>query len=271
MTVRANISLADALFAGRGGDQQVKRANAGYFGVPVHLVSKFSLGTPAVADADFLVNAATGNELPNNETVTYTTATDGTTPLDTAAPAPSTITLPDRVSTASVWALDVPRNLVAVVTHQTAVVAMTVTVHGYDQYYRAMSELFTVTAGDASKTVTGKKAFAYVKSIVLTAAGNAEANTLNLGTGSKLGLPYLLTAVGDVLAASLGGVQELVNVSSNATLVVGDATSPATTATGDVRGTCTFNGTLNDTAEAVVWMHVQNPNTAAGLAGVAQV
>ena len=266
------LSTADTNFVGRG----YHPAFANYWerkGVPTTLpVFKAELGAPSVADADFLVKAATGTELPDTETVTYTPATDGTSPLDGAVDT-ATIYPNGAGSATTVWDVrdgaTFGRNLVSVATEDSAVVAMTILISGYDYLMQSMSELHTITATGTSKTATGTKAFAYVESIAITAAGDAEANALNIGTGSVLGLPFALQDKGDILSATIGGVQEQVGVASNLTVVAAVSTT-ATTSTGDVRGTVTFNGTLDGSAECVVWMHVAAPNTAEGLAGVAQ-
>jgi hypothetical protein len=51
--------------------------------------------------------------------------------------------------------------------------------------------------------------------------------------------------------------------------VVAADTTTATTGTGDVRGTVDTNSAADD-SEVVVWMHVADPNTEAGLRGVDQ-
>lgn len=266
------ITTADTNFVGRG----YHPAFANYWerkGVPTTLpVYKAELGAPAVADADFLIKAATSTELPDTETVTYTPATDGTSPLDGAVD--TTTIYPNGAGSATtVWDVrdgaTFGRNLVSVVTHSSAVVAMTILISGYDYTMQPVSELHTITATGTSKTATGTKAFAYVESVAITAAADAEANTLNLGTGSVLGLPFALQDKADILTATIGGVQETVGVASNLTVVPAVSTT-ATTSTGDVRGTVTFNGTLDGSSEAVVWMHAASPNSATGIAGVAQ-
>ena len=275
MITRRILSTTHKQFIGRGRDLMLSRANR-LIGAEVMLPTFVSFGTPGVPDADFLVKAATGAELPNaadpGETVTYTTETDGTTPLDSAAPTPETISLPDG-STVEVWDVSdgaaYGRNLISVVTHGSAVVAMTILITGYDYLYRAMTELHTITAGTTTKTATGYKAFKYVKSVAITAAADASANTLNLGTGTKLGLPYALQKKGQLLQATLGGVQELINVASNATVMEATATT-ATNATGDVRGTVSFNTALDGSKEAACWMYVEDINSGTGLVGVAQ-
>jgi hypothetical protein len=262
---KATLSGADDIYVGRGYNAYIRNFWERK-GVPVTLPSKFSLGEPGVADADYVVKAATSTELPDTETVTYTAATDGTSPLDSAA---TTTTVGGQtvfdVRDGSTYG----RNLVSVVTHSSSIVAMTILISGFDYAEQPMSELHTITATGTSKTVTGTKAFAYVSSIAITAAADAEANTLNLGTGSVLGLPFKLAAIGDMYQASIGGVQELINVASNAT-VVAAVTTTATTSTGDVRGTITFNGTLDGSTECVVWYGIDDHASGAGLAGVAQ-
>jgi hypothetical protein len=141
---------------------------------------------------------------------------------------------------------------------------MTVTVTGYDEYKVKMTETLTITATGTSKTAAGKKAFAYVESISITSAGNATTNTLNLGVGDVLGLPYKLASKADCLGVWFDDAVD------SATLVVADATSPATATTGDVRGTVDLDGTLNGTKTAVVWMHVPDFRLASEVLGVDQ-
>lgn len=267
------ISTADSLFVGKGYDPATVKT-VGRAGVPVQLPTFVSLGTPTLGDLDMFVDAATSTELPDEaETVTYTWATDGTSPLDnSAAAASATITLPTG-ATALVVDVDAKstygRNLVCTVSHSTTTVAMTILVSGYDWRGMAMSELFTAAATATSVTVTGNKAFKYIESIAITAAADASANTLDVGTGAKIGLPFALASKAHVFKASLDGVEELINVASNAT-VVAAVTSTATTSTGDVRGTITFNTALNGSKEAAIWYLVNGKNTAAGVAGVTQ-
>jgi len=238
-------------------------------GTPTNIPILYSLGTPGVADADFLIKAALGDELPDaadpGETVTYLASATDASPHDAAAPATT-------INGVAVWDVrngaTYGRNLVSVVSHDTTAVSLDILISGYDYLGQAMSELHQVT--NAAKTKTGAKAFAYVKSVAITAAADASADTLNIGTGSKLGLPLALQKIGHLVAASLGGVQELINVAANVTAVAAVTTSPATTTTGDVRGTVTFNGTLDGTAEAMVAYHVAARNTAS-VHGVLQV
>ena len=266
----STLTSADSIFVGRGRRAQMTNF-WGRQGVPVHLPTKAVLGTPEVADADYLIKAATGTELPNAETVTYlATATDAS-PHDAAA---TTTTIYPAGLAVTAWDVrdgaTYGRNLVGVATHDTDVVAMTVLVSGYDYALQPMSQLFDFPAAGTNTTLTatGTKAFAYVTAIAITAAGDAEANTLNLGTGTRLGIPFALASTADVIKAAFGGAEELINVASNAT-VYAAVTSAATTTSGDVRGTVTFNATLDGT-ECTFWYYVAGHATAAGIAGVSQ-
>jgi len=232
-------------------------------GVPIHPLTKVTLGSPVAAATDALIKAATSTELPNTETVTYTTATDNTSPLDGTIAAPSTVFL--NGANVLVWSLDVPRALTAVMSHSSAVVASTLIVSGYDMYGAPMTELFTFTAGTTSKAVAGKKAFKYIYSYAITAAADAEANTLNVGFGDVLGLPYSLPAKSDLLT---NGVffNEVLEATAP-TVVIADATT-ATNATGDVRGTVDLNSALDGSAVSV-WYRT-NPTSRTSLLGVTQ-
>ena len=160
------------------------------------------------------------------------------------------------------------RNLVSMMTHDSSIVASTILISGYDYAFQPMSELHTITATGVIRTATGTKAWAYVTSVAITAATDSTANTLNIGTGVRLGLPFALSDTDHFLKAAFGGVQELINVASNAT-VYSAVTSTATTTSGDVRGTISFNATLDGT-ECTAWYYVSGHATGAGVYGVAQ-
>ena len=221
-------------------------------GAEITPIVKVDLGAPITLDVNGLVVAATSTELPDTETVTYTFATDGgASPLDGA-------------NTDGV--LDAPRNVTSVTSHGSSVVAMTILVTGTDTYNEVMSELLTVPATGTSQAVAGTKAFKTVTSIAITAAADAEANTLNMGWGDVLGLPYNLEGEYDVLAQYADTTEEkLASVWAAA-----DATDPATTTTDDVRGTVDPNTACDGSVNYIVWMKVADPSTKVGLGGVTQ-
>lgn len=259
-----HITAAEEVYAGGGFFGPMAAAN-GRNGAPINLPTQIHLGQPIALDADGLIAAATSTELPNATTITYTTADDGASPFDNAAtPAPTTITTATG-ATASVWALDVARNITAAVTHASSVVAMTITITGYDYWKQKVVETLDIAATGTSQTAAGKKAIPYVESIAITSADNATTNTLNLGWGDVLGLPYRLAKSADLMALWVGTSEEL----ASATVVVADATTASAT-TGDVRGTIDPNTALGSEADVYVWMLVADNSSANGLKGVDQ-
>lgn len=263
MTTKHNFTYADELYQGGGNFPPIFGTN-GRNGAPVNLITKVSLGAPALIVTDGIIKAATTTELPNTETVTYTAADRAVSPMDSASvPALATIQ-PSIGGSASVFNLATPRNLILTVTHGSSVVAMTCVITGYDVWGQKMAELFTITAGTTSKTATGKKAFKTILSIAFTAAGNAEANTANLGWGDVLGLPYALAGKSDIVAWFENDAQVLPT-----TVVVADSTT-ATASTGDVRGTIAPTAATDGTKTYFAWINVADKSTTNGLKGYDQ-
>jgi hypothetical protein len=126
-------------------------------------------------------------------------------------------------TTAGVGTPDVPRNVVGAWTG-TAVV----TVVGFDVYGNPMTE-----ASGSGTSLTGKKAFNTITSI--TPSANITAATF--GTGSALGLPVCVNS-GDFFDSRVNDVADA------GTLVIADLTLPATSTTGDSRGTYTTSTAL---------------------------
>ena len=251
-----NITRADNVFAGAA---YFPRYHNGEFatttGAPMTFVRQVSLGSPIALDANGLVSAATSTELPNNATITYTTANDGSSPFDNAdTPAVATIT-DSTGATRSVWPLDVPRNLTAAVTHASSAVAMSIVVTGFDQYGQMMKETLSTAATGQSQAATGKKAFKYILSIAITSAGNATTNTLNMGWADVIGLPFKADLVADVFRVYFNDA-----IDDSATVVAADDQTPTAT-TGDVRGTVDTNSAA-DGSSIVVWMKVDGTTTA---------
>lgn len=228
---RHTISRADELY--RGDLFYAGYSPDGRAGVLISHLLKFDLGAPATLQAKGVVNDATGAELPNNATKTYTPATDGTSPLDNAN-RPATAVIDVAGVDTTVYDLVNPRNVTVAATHATSIVATTIVVSGYDAYNQAMSETLSITATGTSKSAAGKKAFRYIGSIAITAATDSTANTLDVGFGNVFGLPVALPFASNALAPTVDGVAD------TPTWVVQDQTNPATSTTGDVRGTIAF-------------------------------
>lgn len=242
------ISHADELFFGSA--RSPNMAN-GRRGVRLTPIVQIDLGAPLTLDADGLIDAATSTELPDSTTITYTTADLGASPLDGAS---------------TTWVLDVPRNVTAAASHASSIVAMTILITGKDYYGQSMSELLTITATGTSKTATGAKAFKSIDSIAITSAADATDNTLDIGWGDTLGLPYRLGGAYDILAKYVDASLEAI---SSGTQTAGVSTT-ATTTTGDVRGTWLPATATNDTRRFRIWMKIHDPSSDAGAFGVAQ-
>ena len=139
------------------------------------------------------------------------------------------------------------------------------TVSGYDYYGQAMSEVITVaTAGTA---VTGKKAFYQVSNVAI--AGSATACVV--GTSDKIGIPLRIFDAGYV--TRVGWANTLAN--DTGTFVAADMTNPATSTTGDVRGTYTPSSATNGQNRLVMLIALPGiatgPNaTRTGALGVTQ-
>lgn len=108
-----------------------------------------------------------------------------------------------------------------------------VTVYGWDYLGQPMLESFTL---NGATPVLGLKAF---KTLNYVTFGATAGTTINLGTGAKLGLPYKALRcayeIGNGASASAG------------TLAAGVTTDPATSTTGDPRGTYITTTTMNGT------------------------
>lgn len=141
-------------------------------------------------------------------------------------------------------------------------------ISGFDQYGQAMSQLI---AAPSTSTVATLKAFKTVVSVT-NANATAGTNGLTVGFNDTLGLPLVVSAIPYIMS-----VKWDVTLADNAgTAVKADATSPATTATGDVRGTYALTAASNGTKRLVMFIAtpaiMAGPNaTRVGAAGVTQV
>lgn len=123
-------------------------------------------------------------------------------------------------------------------------------ISGYDIYSRPQTQLLTVGAG--AVTVNTTKAFKFIASVV---PQFTDAHNYSVGTASIFGLNYLVRKF-EYLSYFFNGV----GVSSATGFVTADVTNPATTTTGDSRGTVAQ--TANGTARLVIF---SQPETLAGL------
>lgn len=173
----------------------------------------------------------------------------------TAVSASQTVTSPaaalinGTLATAGVATFATPRNVVAAWTN-TAII----TIVGTDEYGSVMTE-----ASASGTSHTGKKAFKTVTSIT----PNATVTGFTAGNGTVIGLSYRSDANMLIKASQT-------SANDAATFVAADTTSPATTTTGDVRGTVAFASAPDGTKTYAVTYKIADPSTKLGSYGILQ-
>ena len=122
------------------------------------------------------------------------------------------------------------------------------TVTGWDLYGYPQTE--KVTGGNAV-TVTSKKAFKFLKSII--PGGTIASTSVGVGQSDVYGFPLRVDRFGNV-QIYWGSTSTLVTAASTGTFVFADTTNPASSTTGDVRGTWLSNSTSNATIRLQVFI-----------------
>jgi hypothetical protein len=161
------------------------------------------------------------------------------------------------------YTLDVPR-CVDIVSSSAGDTTQTALITGYDLYGQLMSQLLTF---NGTTRVSTTKAF---KSVISVAISAATAGNASVGTTDRLGSPVRLLS------------KDYLNFNYNATVgllaavTAADVTSPATTVTGDVRGTILLasasDGVKRLVAQIAMPAIAVGPNaTRAGAFGTTQV
>ena len=166
-----------------------------------------------------------------------------------------------RADGTTVLQLNTPRALQI----NTSTSARAITISGYDYYGQAMTE--TITVSVAGTPVNGKKAFYQIASA--TISGSATAVTI--GTTDIFGLPIRCIDAAYVVKVGWNGTL----AQDAGTFVPADMTNPATSTTGDVRGTYTPSSASNGVKRLVMAIAVPaiacGPNaTRTGALGVTQ-
>ena len=130
------------------------------------------------------------------------------------------------------------------ITGNAASTAQIFTVKGYDAYGQAMTEAISFVGGAA--TTNGKKAFKYILSVTpnTTDAGHL----LSVGTTDTLGFNFR-SEFWEYVDIFVAGAF----VSTNTGWTVADVTTPATTVTGDVRGTYALQTPSNGDGTVANW------------------
>jgi len=160
------------------------------------------------------------------------TATSGTVTL--ALPTPTACAIPSAVNgTPSVylWNAQSLIGRAVAVTAAASATATTATVSGYDVYGFPLVEAITLTAGSQ---VSGRKAFRYIKSVVLNAADAIHAYSVD--TTDVFGLPLRSDNFGDILVNYASSLTATTLITAATGYLPSDRTA-ATSTTGDVRGT----------------------------------
>jgi len=159
------------------------------------------------------------------------TATSGTVVL--AIQTPGQCIVPNNAQTPGVasWNAMTLYGRAVAVTAAASATATTATVNGYDCYGFPLTENITLTAGSQ---VSGKKAFKYIKSVVLNAADATHAYSVD--TTDLYGLPIRSDSFGDVLVNYASSLTGVTLITAATTYVASDRTAASAT-TGDVRGT----------------------------------
>ena len=109
----------------------------------------------------------------------------------------------------------------------------TATVNGYDIYGYPMSGAITISAGSAA---TGKKAFKYIKSVVLSGGTADTTHAYSVGTADVFGLPLRSDTFGDIIVNNAASLVATTLITAATNYLPADRTTPSAT-TADVRGT----------------------------------
>jgi hypothetical protein len=140
--------------------------------------------------------------------------------------------------------------VVSITAGGTTLAGIVFTVAGYDIYGQPQTEAIT---GPATGTVNGKKTWKWISSVT---PNGSSAQTVSIGTGDIFGFPIKVTSF-PYASIFWNGVAQLL-----ATFTAADVTSPATTTTGDVRGTFTPGTASNGTIRLQVFITVPVANVA---------
>ena len=137
-----------------------------------------------------------------------------------------------------------------------------ITISGYDIYGVPMSEIIAAPAG--ATTVNGKKAFKYISSVV---PAFTDAHNYSVGTTDIYGFPLRSDFFSDVSINYNAAA-----VTANTGYVAAVTTSPATTTTGDVRGTYALQSASDGSKRLAIRQFIlpANMNSVTGLFGVTQ-
>lgn len=196
------------------------------------------------------------------------TSTSGTITL--AVPNVAACTVPMGAAGASGIALWNPQSLIGRAVAVTAAVgatSTTATVSGYDIYGYPMVEAIPIVA---AAQISGKKAFKYIRSVVLSGGIADTTHTYTVDTTDVFGFPMRSDTFGDLSVNFAASLTALTGITAATSYLPSDRTSPATATTGDPRGTYAAFTSSTGASKMVVHQSPQpyNVNTATGLFGI---
>jgi len=210
-----------------------------------------------------IVNQLTG---PAGGAGTYTVQGDDTASSTTmTAQATGTTALAQPFGQSNSISLWNPQAMVAravSVTGSSSATGGNITISGYDIYGVPMSEVIAAPA--SATTVNGKKAFKYISSVV---PAFTDAHNYSIGTTDIYGFPLRSDNFGDVAIN-----YNATGITANTGYTAAVTTSPATTSTGDVRGTYALQSAADASKRLVVRQFITPANIGSitGLFGVTQ-
>lgn len=212
-------------------------------------------GTPGMETTPAYVYSVVPATLQSNNLVTAKIVTGSETLTLVAGTGITTTT----INGSTYYVLDVPRNL-RITGNTVSVTASVLSITGKDVYFETMTE--TITGPTGTAVTSGVKAFKYLLSA--TASGNTV-STISVGTGDVLGFPYRVAALGQVL------IWDATTLRTDSTgLTVAVTTSPATSLTGDVRGTYAMQAASNGSRRVTVWIPNFSADSVEAIYGVTQ-
>jgi len=173
-----------------------------------------------------------------------------------------TLTMNGTFISNGVMTMDVPRTVTLGVS--TILTSGTFLFYGTDYYNEPLSEEIGITTTDI--TVNGKKAF---KTVTCIAAKNTiTSGTVSVGFSNIFGLPFACAGAWDVLAAWADTTAQTVDGTK---VTAADTTSPATTKTGDARGTFAVTTTPDGSKKFRIWFTALGKDTRTNLYGVTPI
>lgn len=137
-----------------------------------------------------------------------------------------------------------------------------ITIAGYDIYGMPMSEVIAAPA--SATTVNGKKAFKYIASVT---PAFTDAHNYSIDTTDIIGLPLRSDFFGDTAIN-----YNATGITASTGYVAAVTTSPATTTTGDVRGTYALQSAADGSKRLMIRQFIlaANMGSIPGLFGVTQ-